>query len=122
MPGVGRRGDPLWFAIGLVLGVVPGIYFHQIGPGLALGFVLGGALSLIRADARNGYRRPADPLWFLIGLAVGVIVGIWLHYLGLSWTLGIGLGIALGLFLGAVVGTIRADQKRARKIEIDRLS
>jgi hypothetical protein len=109
MPGAGRPGDPVWLAIGMVIGIVPGIYFHQLWAGLAIGFVLGGALALIRADAKRNYTRPADPLWFAIGLAVGVLGGIGLHYMGLGWKLGIGLGLALGLTLGAVMGTIRAD-------------
>ena len=114
MPGVGRPGDPLWFAIGFAIGVIPGIYFHQFGVGLALGIVLGGAFGLIREDIRTDNRRPASPLWFVIGLGIGVLVGLYLWHLGLGWKLGIGLGVALGAFLGAVMGTDREDIRRNR--------
>ena len=112
MPGAGRPADPFWVAVGFAIGVVPGIYFHQLGAGFGIGIALGGALGLIREDMRRGYRRPADPLWFAIGLAIGLLGGVGLHYLGLGWKLGIGLGLALGLFLGAAMGTIRADLRR----------
>jgi hypothetical protein len=112
MPGAGRPADSLWFAIGFAIGIAPGTYFHQLGFGVCLGLVLGGAVGLIRADIKNKYTRPADPLWFAIGLAIGLLAGLWLHYLGLAWRLGVGLGLALGLFLGAVLGTIRADLRR----------
>jgi len=114
MPGAGRPGDPLWFAIGFVLGAIPGIYFHQLVAALGVGFALGVALALIRGDAKRGYTRPTDPLWFAIGLAIGLLGGLWLHYLGLSWPLGMGLGLALGLFFGAFLGTARADHLRNR--------
>jgi hypothetical protein len=52
MPGHGRPADPLWTAIGLTLGVVPGFYFHQIGAGVGIGIALGCALGLIREDRR----------------------------------------------------------------------
>ena len=117
MPGQGRPGDPLWFAIGVIICIIPGIYFHQLGLGLTLGFVVGGALGLMREDKRRGYRRPVDPLWFVIGLLIGLAAGVCLHFLGLTWRLGLGLGLALGLFLGAVAGTIRADRRREREIE-----
>ena len=117
MPGQGRPADPLWTAVGLALGVIPGIYFHQIGAGLGIGIALGAALGLIREDKRRGYHRPADPLWFAIGLLIGLAAGVWLHFLGLTWRLGLGLGLALGCFLGAVAGTIRADRRRAREQE-----
>jgi len=114
MPGAGRPGDPLWAAIGFAIGILPGIYFHQIGLGLALGIVLS-ALGLIREDIRNNNRRPADPLWFAIGLGIGILVGLYLWHLGLGWRLGIGLGIATGVVLGATIGTIRADIRRNRR-------
>jgi len=117
MPGQGRPGDPLWTAIGFLIGVIPGVVFHQVGLGLCLGLVLGGAFGLIREDLKRGYRRPADPLWFVIGLTIGLAGGVCLHYLGLSWRMGIGLGLALGLVLGAVAGTIRADRRRAQERE-----
>jgi hypothetical protein len=117
MPGTGRPGDPLWSAIGFLIGIIPGIYFHQFGMGVTLGIVLGGALGLIREDKRRGYRRPADPFWFAIGLAVGLGGGVCPHYLGLSWRLGLGLGLALGLVFGAVAGTIRADRRREQQKE-----
>jgi len=113
----GRPIDLLWFAIGFVVGVTPGIYFHQPGLGLALGFVIGSGLGLIREDKRRGYRRPANPLWFCAGLALGLAAGIGLHYLGLTWGLGLGLGFALGLVFGAVAGTIRADRHRSKEQE-----
>src|SRR5439155_17699897 len=67
MPGAGggRPADPLWSAIGFAIGVIPGIYFHQVGAGLGIGIALGGAFGLMRADAKRGYKRPADPLWFV---------------------------------------------------------
>ena len=73
MPGAGRPGDPLWFAIGFAIGILPGFYFHQVGLGAVLGLVLGGTLGLIRADATKNYRRPADPLWFATGLFIGIL-------------------------------------------------
>jgi hypothetical protein len=97
--------------------MIPGIYFHQLGMGVALGIVLGGAFGLIREDRRRGYRRPVDPLWFGIGLLTGLGAGVCLHFLGLSWELGLALGLAFGLFLGAVAGTIRADQRRQQERE-----
>ena len=112
MPGGGRTADPLWSAIGFAIGIAPGIYFHQLGLGVGLGIVLAGAFGLVRADIKNKYTRPADPLWFAIGLAIGILGGLWLHFLGLGWGLGIGLGLVLGLVLGAVLGTIRADLER----------
>ena len=118
MPGGGGRpADPIWFATGFLIGVIPGIYLHQLGLGLAIGMALGGALGLIREDMRRGYRRPGDPLWFCGGLTVGLGVGVWLHYLGLSWRMGLGLGFAVGLFLGAVAGTIGADRGRVEEQE-----
>ena len=112
MPGAGRPGDPLWFAIGFAIGIAPGIYFHQLGLGVGLGLVLGGTFGLVRADIKNKYTRPVDPLWFAIALAIGLLAGLWLRYLGLGWRLGIGLGLALGFVLGAVLGTVRADHRR----------
>ena len=56
MPGVGRSADPLWFAIGFAIGLLPGFYFHQIGLGLALGIVLGGTFGLVAADAKKRRR------------------------------------------------------------------
>ncbi|MGB6385403.1 MAG: hypothetical protein WBD25_08260 [Terriglobales bacterium] len=112
MPGAGRPGDPFWAAIGFAIGVIPGIYFHQIGLGLALGIVLGGAFGLIREDIRTNNRRPADPLWFVIGLVIGILGGLYLYHLGLTLRLGISLGVALGVFLGAVMGTARSDARR----------
>jgi hypothetical protein len=117
MPGAGRPADPLWTAIGLLLGIISGIYFHQIWAGVAIGFVLGGALGLIREDRRRGYHSPADPLWSGIGLLVGLGAGFGLHFLGLTWRLGLGLGLALGLFLGAVAGTVRTDWRRAEELK-----
>jgi hypothetical protein len=115
MPGVGRPGDPLWAAIGFAIGVIPGIYFHQIGLGTALGIALAVAFGLIREDIRNNNRRPADPLWFAIGPVIGILGGLYLWHLGLGWKLGIGLGAALGACLGAVMGTARADIRRSRE-------
>ena len=115
--GVGRPADPLWTAIGLAIGVIPGIYFHQISAGLGIGVALGVALGRIREDKRRGYSRPADPLWFAIGLVIGLGGGVWVHYLGLTWALSILLGLALGVVFGAVAGTIRADRRRAREQE-----
>jgi hypothetical protein len=117
IPGQGRPADPLWFAFGLALGVLPGIYFHQRWAGAAIGLVLGGALGLIRRDKRSGYRRPADPIWFLAGVLFGLASGVALHFLGLAWPLGLGLGAVLGLFLGAVAGTIRADRRQEQERE-----
>lgn len=117
MPGAGRPADPLWSAIGFLVGIIPGIYLHQLGMGVALGIVLGGALGLIREDRRRGYHRPADPLWFAIGLFVGLGAGVFLHFLGLTWRLALGLGLALGLLLGAVAGTIRGDRRRTEELE-----
>jgi small basic protein len=97
------------------------MFLHQLGLGLALGIVLGGAFGLIREDMRRGYRRPADPLWFLIGLASGLLVGVGLHYLGLTWRFGLGLGLALGLVFGAVAGTIRADIRASSRRRNDLL-
>ena len=87
MPGGGRPADPLWSAIGFAIGIAPGIYFHQLGLGVGLGIVLAGAFGLVRADIKNKYTRPADPLWFAIGLAIGILGGLWLHFLGLGWDL-----------------------------------
>ena len=117
MPGFlgGRSGDPLWAAIGFAIGVIPGIYFHQIGAGLGIGFALGVAFGLIREDIRNNNRRPADPLWFVIGLGIGMLGGLYLYHLGLTLKLGIGLGIAIGVVLGATMGTIRADLHRNQR-------
>jgi len=115
--GIGRPADPLWTAVGVALGVIPGIYFHQIGAGIGIGIALGVALGLIREDRRRGYRRPADPLWFCIGLIIGLACGAGLHLLGLSWRLGLGLGLALGFVFGAVAGTIRADRRRMEEQE-----
>ena len=53
MPGTGRPGDPLWFAIGFGGGVIFGICVHQIWAGLAMGVVVGVALALIREDAKR---------------------------------------------------------------------
>src|SRR5271169_2266229 len=117
MPGQGRPGDPLWFAIGFLLGAVPGIYFHQVGAGVGFGLALGVAFGLIREDRRRGIRRPADPLWFAIGFVIGLLCGVGLHYLGLTWNFGVGLGLALGLVFGAVAGTIRADRRREQDRE-----
>ena len=117
MPGQGRPADPFWTAVGLASGVIPGIYFHQIGAGLGIGVALGVALGLIREDRRRGYRRHADPLWFCIGLLIGLGGGVWLHFLGLTWPLSILLGLALGAVFGAVAGTIRADRRRAQEQE-----
>jgi hypothetical protein len=108
----GRPADPLWSAIGFLLGIIPGIYFHQLGMGVALGIVLGGALGVIREDKRRGYRRPVDSLWVCIGLLIGLAGGVGLHFLGLTWLLGLGLGVALGLVFGAVAGMARADRRR----------
>jgi len=105
MPGAGRPGDPLWGAIGFAIGVIPGIYFHQVWAGLGIGLALAVAFALIREDIRQGYRRPTDPLRFAIGLGIGLVGGLWLHYLGLGWSLGMGLGLAFGLFLGAAIGS-----------------
>jgi O-antigen/teichoic acid export membrane protein len=115
MPGAGRPGDPLWTAIGFMIGIVPGIYFHQIGAALGIGIALGVALGLIREDRRRGYRRPADPLWFCIGLLIGLGAGVCLHFLGLRWFPSLALGLALGLVFGAVAGTIRADRRRVQE-------
>ena len=114
MPGIGRPVNPVWLGVGAVIGAVLGIYLHQLWAGLAIGAVLAGALSLIREDARRGYRRPFDHVWFVFGLAIGLIGGVGLHYLGLDWKLGLGLGLAAGLFIGAAVGTIREDTRRNR--------
>jgi len=113
----GRPGDPLWTAIGFLIGVIAGICLHQLWAGVGIGMALGVAFGLISEDRKRGYRRPADPLWFVIGVSVGLVAGVILHYLGLSWGLGLGLGLALVLFLGAVAGTARADHLRARKQE-----
>jgi hypothetical protein len=122
MPGQGRPADPLWFAIGMIICIIPGIGFHQLGLGITFGFVVGGALGLIREDKRRGYHRPADPLWFAIGLLIGLAVGVSLHFLGLTWRLGLGLGFALGVFLGAVAGTIRADRLKEKDRENQELA
>ena len=53
MPGAGRPGDPLWFAIGFAIGFLPGLYYHQIGLGVALGLTLGAAFALIREDRKR---------------------------------------------------------------------
>jgi hypothetical protein len=111
MPGTGRPGDPLWMAIGFAIGVIPGIYFHQVYAGLGIGLALAVAFGLIREDKRRGYRRPTDPTRFMIGLGIGLLGGVWLHYLGLGWGLGMGLGLAFGLFLGAAIGVSRADTR-----------
>ena len=112
MPGTGRPADPLWFAIGFVFGAIPGIYFHQLVASLGIGLAVGVAFGLIRADAKRGYTRPADPLWFTIGLGIGLLGGLWLHHFGLGWLLGMGLGLAFGLLLGAFLGTARADHRK----------
>jgi len=117
MPGQGKPGDPLWFAIGLVSGVIPGLYFHQIWAGVAVGLVLGGAFGLIREDKRRGLHRPADPLRFGVGFLIGFTIGISLRFLGLSWGLSIFAGAALGVVFGAVAGTARADRRRAEEQE-----
>lgn len=112
MPGVGRPADPLWVGIGISLGVIPGIYFHQLSAGLGIGVALGIAFGLIREDMKRGKGSPVDPLWFVIALAIGLLAGLWLHHLGLNWPLGIALGLVFGAVLGAVSGTIRADRRR----------
>jgi asparagine N-glycosylation enzyme membrane subunit Stt3 len=112
MPGVGRRADPRWAAIGFVIGAIPGIYFHQVAAGLGIGMALGVAFGLIREDIRNKNTRPADPLWFLVGLLIGILGGVYLYHVGLGLGLSLGLGIALGVMLGAVTGTVRADLRR----------
>jgi hypothetical protein len=117
MPGHGRPADPLWTAIGFLIGVIPGIVYHQLGLGLCLGGLLGGAFGLIREDRKRGYSWPSHPLWFVVGLMLGMAGGVGLHYLGLSWPMGIGLGLALGLVLGAVAGTIRPDRRGAEERE-----
>jgi hypothetical protein len=114
MPGAGRPGDPLWGAIGFSIGVIPGIYFHEVYAGLGIGLALAVAFALIREDIRRGYRRPTDPTRFIIGLGIGLLGGVWLHYLGLGWRLGMGLGLAFGLFLGAAIGVSYADTRRNR--------
>ncbi|MFZ0955441.1 MAG: hypothetical protein WAN60_03800 [Candidatus Sulfotelmatobacter sp.] len=111
MPGAGRPGDPLWGAIGFAIGVIPGIYFHQVYAGLGIGLALAVAFALIREDMRRGYRRPTDPTRFMIGLGIGLLGGVCLHYLELGWRLGMGLGLAFGLFLGAALGVSRADTR-----------
>jgi small basic protein len=111
MPGAGRPGDPLWMAIGFAIGVIPGICFHQVYAGLGIGLALAVAFGLIREDMRRGYRRPTDPTRFTIGLAIGLLGGVWLHYLGLGWRLGMGLGLAFGFFLGATIGVSRANTR-----------
>ena len=58
MPGAGRAADPLWSGVGFAIGFLPGIYFHQIGLGTALGVVLAAALGLIAKDRKNSRRRP----------------------------------------------------------------
>jgi hypothetical protein len=117
MPGSGRSADPLWFAIGFVVGLAPGLYFHQFAVGAGVGLVLGGACGLIREDIRKGYRRPASFLWFLIGLAIGLSGSFWLHSAGLSWRLSLGLGLALGLVFGSTLGTWRADARQEQDHE-----
>ena len=57
MPGAGRPADPLKFAIGFTIGVVPGIYFHQFAAGVGIGLALGVALGPIGADIRNKCTR-----------------------------------------------------------------
>ena len=39
MPGTGRPGDPLWMAIGFAIGVIPGIWLHQVYAGLGSGWL-----------------------------------------------------------------------------------
>jgi hypothetical protein len=115
MRGAGRPADPLWTGIGFLVGIIPGIYFHQWGAGTAVGIVLGGALGLVREDKRRGYRRPANPLWFAIGFLIGFALGISLHALGLTLGLSIFLGVALGVVFGALAGTARADRRRTEE-------
>jgi len=83
MPGTGRPGDPLWMAIGFAIGVIPGIWLHQVYAGLGIGMALAIAFGRIREDKRRLYRRPTDPTRFVIGLGIGLLGGDWLHSLGL---------------------------------------
>lgn len=112
MPGSGRPGDPVCFAIGFGIVTIAGLFLHQFWAGAAIGLVLGGTLALIREDAKRNYRRPADPLWFLIGLVIGSSPAIYLHHAGLSWKLSLLLGLPLGALVGAISGTARADMHR----------
>jgi hypothetical protein len=112
VPGAGRPGDPLWFVIGFAIGVIPGIYFHQLWAGVGIGIVLGGAFGLIRADIRNKNVGRVAPARFAIGVVIGLVCGFCLHYLGLGWLPGIGLGLAFGLFLGAAIGTNNQTSRR----------
>lgn len=73
---------------------------------------MGVALGLIREDRRTGYKRPTGPLRFAIGLGIGLLGGLWLHYLGLGWLLGMALGLAFGLFLGAAIGVSRVEVRK----------
>jgi hypothetical protein len=59
---------------------------------------------------RDGHRT-ASPLWFVIGLAIGLTGSFWLHSAGLDWRMSLGLGLALGIVFGAALGTWRADLK-----------
>jgi hypothetical protein len=114
MPGTGRPGDPLWFAAGFAAGILPGIYFHQIRLGAVLGFVLGGALALIRKDAKSGLTRAVDPLWFIIGTTSATVPIFGFHHFGLSWKLSGFLGCFIGIVLGVIMATIRADMRRGK--------
>jgi hypothetical protein len=65
VPGVGRPGDPLWFVIWFAIGVIPGIYFHRLWVGVALGIVLGPGTWMV------AWNRARIGVWAFSGAAIG---------------------------------------------------